>query len=102
MAAVVLAGLVGCHSSSRSTPAPAITQYEYSASSNDRLVVVPQPSRVVDLAKPAVGTAKSLDAARVRQGTGTFRVEGKLADYPTTFYRRDLLIYCRSLGKKGL
>ena len=32
-----------------------------------------------------------LDAARVRQGTGTFRVDGKLADYPTTFYRRDLL-----------
>jgi len=43
------------------------------------------------IAKPAAGTAKSLDAARVRQGTGTFRVDGKLADYPTDFYRRDLL-----------
>jgi N-methylhydantoinase A len=27
----------------------------------------------------------------VRQGTGTFRVGAKLADYPTDFYRRDLL-----------
>ncbi len=43
------------------------------------------------IAKPAAGTAKSLDAARVRKGTGTFRVDGKLADYPTDFYRRDLL-----------
>ena len=43
------------------------------------------------IAKPAAGTAKSVDAARVRQGTGTFRVDGKLADYPTDFYRRDLL-----------
>src|SRR5918995_1874704 len=43
------------------------------------------------IAKPAVGTTKSVDAARVRQGTGTFRVDSKLADYPTDFYRRDLL-----------
>jgi N-methylhydantoinase A len=43
------------------------------------------------IARPAVGTAKSVDAARVRQGTGTFRVDSKLADYPTDFYRRDLL-----------
>src|SRR5262249_7761642 len=44
-----------------------------------------------EIAKPTVGTGKSVDAAKVREGTGTFRIEGKLADYPTTFYRRDLL-----------
>jgi N-methylhydantoinase A len=38
-----------------------------------------------------VSTATSLEAARVRSGTCTFRVAGKLADYPTAFYRRDLL-----------
>ena len=27
----------------------------------------------------------------MRSGPCTFRVEGKLADYPTDFYRRDLL-----------
>src|SRR5262245_30205501 len=43
------------------------------------------------IAKPTAGTAQSLDAARVRTGSCTFRVDGKLADYPTTFYRRDLL-----------
>ncbi|MGD9885744.1 MAG: hydantoinase/oxoprolinase family protein, partial [Reyranella sp.] len=44
------------------------------------------------IAKPAAGTATSLlDAARVRSGVCTFRVAGKLADHPTTFYRRDLL-----------
>ena len=43
------------------------------------------------IAKPAAGTATSLDAARVRSGTCTFRVGGKLADHPTAFYRRDLL-----------
>ena len=43
------------------------------------------------IAKPTVGTATSLEAAKVRTGTCTFRVDGKLADYPTTFYRRDLL-----------
>jgi N-methylhydantoinase A len=43
------------------------------------------------IAKPSVGTATSLEAAKVRTGTCTFRVDGKLADYPTTFYRRDLL-----------
>src|SRR3984893_3722296 len=43
------------------------------------------------IAKPAVGTAVSLEAAKVRTGTCTFRVGAALADYPTTFYRRDLL-----------
>ena len=43
------------------------------------------------IAKPSVGTAESLEAAKVRTGTCTFRVDGKLADYPTVFYRRDLL-----------
>ncbi|HTE36386.1 MAG TPA: hydantoinase/oxoprolinase family protein, partial [Reyranella sp.] len=43
------------------------------------------------IAKPTVATGQSLDAARVRKGTCTFRVESKLADYPTDFYRRDLL-----------
>jgi N-methylhydantoinase A len=43
------------------------------------------------IAKPAPGTARSLAAAKVRDGTGTFRVGTKLSDYPTTFYRRDLL-----------
>ncbi len=43
------------------------------------------------IAKPAAGTGTSLEAAKVRTGTCTFRVDGKLADYPTTFYRRDLL-----------
>ena len=43
------------------------------------------------IAKPSVGTATSLEAAKVRTGTCTFRVDGKLADYPTVFYRRDLL-----------
>ena len=27
----------------------------------------------------------------MRDGTGTFRVGTRLSDYPTTFYRRDLL-----------
>ena len=43
------------------------------------------------IAKPSAGTAKSLAAAKVREGTGTFRIGTKLSDYPTTFYRRDLL-----------
>ena len=43
------------------------------------------------IAKPSVGTAVSLEAAKVRTGTCTFRVGAALADYPTTFYRRDLL-----------
>jgi N-methylhydantoinase A len=43
------------------------------------------------IAKPTPPTATSLDAARVRKGVGTFRIAGKLADYPTDFYRRDLL-----------
>ena len=43
------------------------------------------------IAKPITSTAKSLEAAKVRTGTVVFRVDGKLADYPTTFYRRDLL-----------
>ena len=43
------------------------------------------------IARPTAGAAKSLEAAKVRDGTGTFRVDGKLADYSTTFYRRDLL-----------
>ena len=43
------------------------------------------------IAKPLPGTASSLEAAKVRTGSCTFRVDGKLADYPTTFYRRDLL-----------
>ena len=43
------------------------------------------------IAKPTVGQAKSVAAAKARSGTCTFRVDGKLADYPTDFYRRDLL-----------
>jgi N-methylhydantoinase A len=43
------------------------------------------------IAKPAAGSGKLLEAAKVRSGTCTFRVDGKLGDYPTTFYRRDLL-----------
>src|SRR5262245_59589151 len=43
------------------------------------------------IAKPAASTATSLEAAKVRTGICIFRVDGKLADYPTTFYRRDLL-----------
>jgi N-methylhydantoinase A len=43
------------------------------------------------IAKPSVADGASLDAARVRKGACTFRVESKLADYPTDFYRRDLL-----------
>ena len=38
-----------------------------------------------------MGTATSLEAAKVRTGACTLRVDGKLGDYPTTFYRRDLL-----------
>ncbi len=43
------------------------------------------------IAKPSPGAPKTLDEARVRKGTGTFRVDGKLGDYSTDFYRRDLL-----------
>jgi N-methylhydantoinase A len=43
------------------------------------------------IARPAVGTAKSTAAAKIRVGTCTFRVAGKLGDYPTDFYRRELL-----------
>ena len=55
---------------------------------NLRLVGAASAARI---ARPTAGAAKSLEAAKVRDGTGTFRVDGKLADYPTTFYRRDLL-----------
>ena len=55
---------------------------------NLRLVGAASAARI---ARPTAGAAKSLKAAKVRDGTGTFRVDGKLADYPTTFYRRDLL-----------
>ncbi len=44
-----------------------------------------------EIARPLVASGKSPDAARVRQGACTFRIDGKLADYPTDFYRRDLL-----------
>ena len=43
------------------------------------------------IAKPTPNGERSLSAATVRSGNGTFRVDGKLADYPTTFYRRDQL-----------
>jgi N-methylhydantoinase A len=43
------------------------------------------------IAKPAVGASTSSAAAKVKSGVCTFRVTGKLADYPTDFYRRDLL-----------
>jgi N-methylhydantoinase A len=43
------------------------------------------------IAKPTVSAGKSLDEARVRSGHCTFRVGGQLGDYPTDFYRRDLL-----------
>jgi N-methylhydantoinase A len=43
------------------------------------------------IAKPTVSAGKSLDEARVRTGHCTFRVDGQLGDYPTDFYRRDLL-----------
>jgi N-methylhydantoinase A len=43
------------------------------------------------IARPAVGASTSSAAAKVKSGMCTFRVEGKLADYPTDFYRRDLL-----------
>jgi N-methylhydantoinase A len=43
------------------------------------------------IAKPTVGASTSSASAKLRGGTCTFRVEGKLADYPTDFYRRDLL-----------
>jgi len=44
-----------------------------------------------EIARPSVSGGKSLDDARVRNGTCTFRVDGQLGDYPTDFYRRDLL-----------
>jgi N-methylhydantoinase A len=43
------------------------------------------------IAKPTVGASTSSAAAKVKNGACTFRVEGRLADYPTDFYRRDLL-----------
>jgi N-methylhydantoinase A len=43
------------------------------------------------IAKPKPAGGNSSASAKVRSGIGTFRVAGKLADYPTDFYRRDLL-----------
>jgi N-methylhydantoinase A len=43
------------------------------------------------IARPSISDGKSLDEARVRSGSCTFRVNGQLGDYPTDFYRRDLL-----------
>ena len=43
------------------------------------------------IAKPTAGTANSVAAALLRSGMCTFRVGPKLADYPTGFYRRELL-----------
>jgi N-methylhydantoinase A len=43
------------------------------------------------IAKPTVSAGKSLAEAKVRTGHCTFRVAGQLGDYPTEFYRRDLL-----------
>ena len=43
------------------------------------------------IAKPSVGAAVSLEAAKVRTGDLHFRVDGELADHATVFYRRDLL-----------
>jgi N-methylhydantoinase A len=48
------------------------------------------------IAKPSVSAGKSLAEAKVRTGSCTFRVDGQLGDYPTEFYRRDLL----PLGQK--
>lgn len=49
------------------------------------------------IAKPEPAGTGSVEAAQVRTGTCTFRVDGKLADYPTVFYRRDLLPVGRRL-----
>ncbi len=43
------------------------------------------------IARPSGATATTLAEAHVRSGTGTFRVDGKLADYTVEFYRRDRL-----------
>jgi N-methylhydantoinase A len=48
-------------------------------------------ANAAEIAKPAVSSGTSLDEARVRKGACTFRIDGKLSDYPTDFYRRDLL-----------
>ena len=37
------------------------------------------------IAKPTAGTAKSLEAAKVRTGSCTFRVDGKLAHWASSF-----------------
>jgi N-methylhydantoinase A len=50
------------------------------------------------IARPAVSGGSSLDEARVRRGSCTFRVDGQLGDYPTDFYRRDLLPVARKIA----
>ena len=45
------------------------------------------------IAKPSVGAAVSLEAAKVRTGTCTFRVDGKLADHATVSIAAT---FCRS------
>ncbi len=58
VAALALAGLVGCRSSSSAKykPTPVVTSYEYAGASSDKIIVVPQPSKIVELTKPEVST----------------------------------------------
>mgnify|MGYP006218158525 CR=1 FL=1 len=59
-----------------------------------RPLVAQQPEladRCVSRHAPRVVTMHDKPSQIMRSGNGTFRVDGKLADYPTTFYRRDLL-----------
>lgn len=44
-----------------------------------------------EIARPAVPSGGSLDAARIRTGLCTFRVEGELSDHETAFLLRDKL-----------
>jgi N-methylhydantoinase A len=43
------------------------------------------------IARPAPAAGTSSAAAKLKSGVGTFRVAGKLSDYPTDFYLRDRL-----------
>ncbi len=82
MSAVTLIGLVGCSSSSgvKSRPGPVVASYEYTNVSSEKIVVVPQPSKIVDLMKPNVSTQGNsvIISGSVRLRTGKYNPDAVL------------------------
>ena len=73
LAAAAMMGVAGCRSGSGTSSTPTRVQYQYSTS-NDNLLVVPQTSKVADIAKPDVSTAGNslIVAGVVRLRSGAY------------------------------